>query len=446
MTSAWNEPPGRDDRAGGEGAGPEDNQLDMLEVLPRSGSGGPSAADAKPEDIQLDVLEVLPRSGSGGPSAADAKPEDIQLDMSEVRARSGSGPSAADARSEDDQLDVLEVRPSSGSGSPSAARDNGGTLVEPTVEIVSPFSASRDFLDVGGPDSDELRRLEESIRWLMDAGSVRVLPPVATPPVAGAPLRRDLHDDSLLLDPETLFPPRAPQRQGDILRGAAKILLVSAITAPTAYFAASWAQFPGPLDPPAVSAPAPGGSMQVAALDKVPITPATEPTARSIDIAAIPQPEHVAAPAVEKALAPVVGSGPAELKIAPPEQPASTPTVPAQSARSDVETASPVIPVAAPPKPTLRAEDVTLMIERGRTLFDAGDIVAARLFFRRAANAGDSGAAIAMGATYDPEILSQRFIRGIEADAQEAQRWYDKARALGGGGGGNSRIEMLAHR
>jgi len=87
------------------------------------------------------------------------------------------------------------------------------------------------------------------------------------------------------------------------------------------------------------------------------------------------------------------------------------------------------------------------MIERGRSLFDAGDVVAARLFFRRAANAGDAAAAIALGATYDPEILSQRFIRGIGADAQEAQRWYDKARALGGGGGGgSSRIEMLAHR
>jgi TPR repeat protein len=89
----------------------------------------------------------------------------------------------------------------------------------------------------------------------------------------------------------------------------------------------------------------------------------------------------------------------------------------------------------------MRPEEIALMIERGRTLFDSGDLAAARLFFRRAANGGDAGAAIAMGATYDPEVLSQRFIRGIEADAREAQKWYDKARALGG-----TRIEMLAHR
>jgi TPR repeat protein len=370
MTSAWNEPPGRDDRAGGEDAGPDDNQLDMFEILRRSGSSRPSAAS----------------TGSRG--------------------------------------------------------------AERTVEIVGPSTSTRDFLDVGGPDSDELRRLEESIRWLMNAGNVRHLPPAATPPMTvPSPLeskRRDLHrDDSLILDPETLFSPRAPQHQGDILRGAAKILLVSAIAAPAAYFAASWAQFPGPADPAVVSSPAPAGSVQVAALEPASAAPMQEAT-RSVNVATAPPPEHVAAPVVEKA--PPVGTGPTELKVAPPEQPSPMSSVPAQTVRGGAEMASPAIPVAAPPKPTMRAEDVTLMVDRGRTLFEAGDVAAARLFFRRAANAGDPGAAVAMGATYDPEILTQRFIRGIEADAQEAQRWYEKARALGGGGGGGSRIEMLAHR
>jgi len=277
MTSAWNEPPGRDDRAGGgEDAGPDGS--DMFEIHRRSGSGRP----------------------------ADA----------------------------------------SGNGSNHAGRD---------VEIVSPFSAKRDFLDVGGPDSDELRRLEDSIRWLMDAGNVRHLPPVTAQPVTGpSPLeskRRDLYrdrDDSLILDPETLFPPRTPHRQGDILRGAAKILLVSAIAAPTAYFAASWAQLPSPPEQPVASTSAPAGSVQVAAL--VPLAQVPEVTTRSIDVATAPPPEHAAA-VVEKTPA----AGPAELKVAPPEQPSSTSSVPAQSARGDAETASPVIPVAAPPKPALRA-------------------------------------------------------------------------------------------
>jgi TPR repeat protein len=85
-------------------------------------------------------------------------------------------------------------------------------------------------------------------------------------------------------------------------------------------------------------------------------------------------------------------------------------------------------------------QEIAMMIERGRVLFEAGDVAAARLFFRRAANAGDPAAAIAMGATYDPEILAQRFIRGIEANADEAQKWYDKAREI------SQHVEMLAQR
>jgi TPR repeat protein len=89
----------------------------------------------------------------------------------------------------------------------------------------------------------------------------------------------------------------------------------------------------------------------------------------------------------------------------------------------------------------LRQEEIAMMVERGRLLFEAGDLAAARLFFRRAANAGDAAAAIAMGATYDPDVLTQRFIRGIEADPLEAQKWYERAREMGG-----QRVEMLAQR
>jgi TPR repeat protein len=99
----------------------------------------------------------------------------------------------------------------------------------------------------------------------------------------------------------------------------------------------------------------------------------------------------------------------------------------------------PVVP--QPVKPLLRQEEIAMMIERGRVLFEAGDVAAARLFFRRAASAGDAAAAIAMGATYDPEVLTQRFIRGIEADAQEAQRWYERARDMGG-----QRVELAQRR
>ncbi|MBO0753805.1 MAG: hypothetical protein J2P53_16925, partial [Bradyrhizobiaceae bacterium] len=85
-------------------------------------------------------------------------------------------------------------------------------------------------------------------------------------------------------------------------------------------------------------------------------------------------------------------------------------------------------------------QEIAMLIERGRALFETGDVAAARLCFRRAANAGDAAAAIAMGSTYDPDVLAQRFIRGIEANAEEAQKWYDKAREI------SQHVEMLAQR
>jgi hypothetical protein len=344
-------------------------------------------------------------------------------------------------------------RASSGKGRTSAA-DAGPR----TVEVISPSPAKRDFLDVGGPDSDELRRLEESIRWLMHAGNnMRHMPPATTlPPVAGLSPVEAERDASLILDPETLFAPRAPQRRGDIIRGAAKILLVSAIAAPTAYFVASWVQFPGPAestDPAAVATSVPVAALpgvQVAALEPMSAGPAPQAVRSIEDVAKAspPLPEQVAPARVEKAPDMVRSAAPAELKVAvayPAQTPVIAATPPAdqgQTARVETEAAPPAaIPVVAPPKPSMRPEEVKLMIERGRMLFDAGDIAAARLFFRRAASAGDAGAAIAMGATYDPDVLGQRFIRGIEADSREAQKWYEKARALGGG----SRVE-LAHR
>ena len=86
-----------------------------------------------------------------------------------------------------------------------------------------------------------------------------------------------------------------------------------------------------------------------------------------------------------------------------------------------------------------------MLVERGRAFFEAGDLAAARLLFRRAANAGDAAAALAMGATYDPVVLADRLVRGLGADAEQARSWYEKARELGSPEGPR-RLEMLAHR
>jgi TPR repeat protein len=85
------------------------------------------------------------------------------------------------------------------------------------------------------------------------------------------------------------------------------------------------------------------------------------------------------------------------------------------------------------------------MIERGRQFFESGDVSAARLLFRRAADSGDAAAAVAMGATYDPDVLAQRGVRGVPADLNKARSWYEKAQELGSPEGPR-RLEMLANR
>jgi TPR repeat protein len=97
------------------------------------------------------------------------------------------------------------------------------------------------------------------------------------------------------------------------------------------------------------------------------------------------------------------------------------------------------------PDAALDPPEIAALIERGRRYFEAGDLAAARLVFGRAANAGDASAALAMGATYDPTVLANRFIRGMGADLDKARSWYEKARELGSPEGPR-RLEMLAHR
>jgi TPR repeat protein len=101
--------------------------------------------------------------------------------------------------------------------------------------------------------------------------------------------------------------------------------------------------------------------------------------------------------------------------------------------------------VATRAEPALSGSERALLLERGRAYFDAGDVAAARLMFRRAAGAGDAAAALAMGATYDPAVLANHFVRGLGADLAQARSWYEKARELGSPEGPR-RLEMLAHR
>ena len=80
-----------------------------------------------------------------------------------------------------------------------------------------------------------------------------------------------------------------------------------------------------------------------------------------------------------------------------------------------------------------RPAEIAALVTRGDAFLSAGDIVSARLFYERAADGGDGGAALRLGATFDPGFLSRTGIRGAPTDPAQASSWYRRALDLGNG-------------
>ena len=83
------------------------------------------------------------------------------------------------------------------------------------------------------------------------------------------------------------------------------------------------------------------------------------------------------------------------------------------------------------PSKQQRPEEIAALVTRGDALLSTGDVASARLFYERAADAGDGGAALRLGATFDPGFLSQTGIRGALSDPAQASSWYRRALDLG---------------
>ena len=84
-----------------------------------------------------------------------------------------------------------------------------------------------------------------------------------------------------------------------------------------------------------------------------------------------------------------------------------------------------------------------MLLKRSEELIKQGDIASARLMLTRAAEAGDARAALALGATFDKDVLRQLGVLGLSGDAAQAKAWYAKA-AESGFGEASQRLEILA--
>jgi hypothetical protein len=102
------------------------------------------------------------------------------------------------------------------------------------------------------------------------------------------------------------------------------------------------------------------------------------------------------------------------------------------------------IPDSSPP-PLRRQQDsqeIMVLLKRGKDLMAAGDLAAARVVLRKAANANNAEAALALAATYDPLVLRELKVYGFMPDAAMARVWYEKATELGSSAAPR-RLEML---
>jgi hypothetical protein len=333
-----------------------------------------------------------------------------------------------------------------------------------------------------------LRRLETTLNWLQTEAEACRLPPVTPLPlVPGLPavepsidrgtLEGTLHRapplPAWLREPQASLP--APPRRGRVSwPRVIKVLMVCAVAAPLSYyFVLATSPLYKRLDEVAAVASLDDSAvvrtakrrdrlgMNMTALESAPeaevVTPpnvetAAPPWARlETPIRPIPQLPETEAFAI---LAPAVPAQPEMPRVEVPRVEASGAETPrGEAAKAEIVTGPPATAVAedepsSPRVPATRAagsQDVRLLLDQGKQFFDVGDLIAARILFLRAANAGDAAAAVAMGATYDPVVLADRGVRGVAADLDKARGWYERAREMGSPEGPR-RLEMLANR
>jgi hypothetical protein len=131
-----------------------------------------------------------------------------------------------------------------------------------------------------------------------------------------------------------------------------------------------------------------------------------------------------------------VNSAPTAMAVAP----AGVAAIPAAPSVAGVPPAVPAYPrqvapvqrpAIAPMQRQLEADEVASLVKRGKEFIANGDLAAARLVLRRAAEANNAEAALTLAATYDPYVLRELKVYGFPGDVAMARAWYEKARDFG---------------
>jgi hypothetical protein len=159
--------------------------------------------------------------------------------------------------------------------------------------------------------------------------------------------------------------------------------------------------------------------------------------ARPVAALVTPSPPQISASTTSPTQDRSVGEASLGLSTSEPSPPASKPVVPAVETARDSSVAVPALPVDETPQSSsvaavpaaaqvLSTGQITELLTRGDTFLHAGDLTSARLFYERAADAGDREAAMRMGATFDPAFLDRVGLHA-RGDAAKALSWYRHA-------------------
>jgi hypothetical protein len=312
---------------------------------------------------------------------------------------------------------AFEARGAEHPAHPEAPLQPAATGIRPRPERPAPRRGDEIMSEV------DLERLEASLRWLQRQEAATrpsrgahpfreatLAPHAPHPPRQGGEGLGDLHRSPLSLEPQRLAPPPLKSR-GDNLRGPLRILMASCVAAPFLYYF-----FATGSTPPAGPAPAP----RIASVDsRLVVAPAARPSgAREV----APAPGDESKPSAETETP------------APTAEPLPAARLLEREAVAMLQPAAAGAP-AAPVSSALRSldpEEIKLLIKQGEQFVATGDLVTARTVLQRAAQAGDATAALALGATYDPTVLTRLGVVGMGgADVEQARRWYQHAESLG---------------
>ena len=151
-------------------------------------------------------------------------------------------------------------------------------------------------------------------------------------------------------------------------------------------------------------------------------------TTRTADNAPVPAP----APAesqVSNAVYVVASADPSALRPVRSQPQADPPPLAQQPPKSKQYASLQEVRTERAPSP----DSIDRMITRGEAFIAEGDVVAARLILERAAEARDPRAALALGSTYDPNVLKRMGVVGIRPEPDKAQAWYERAMEFGSG-------------